>query len=84
MNTGIEHLLNLLLQPYFVVFVSIAFITVCIVFFAQRKHLTKTQYGIAIFFIAVIAAYFLFLLWCIVGFGRNMPPSEPKPIPRLG
>ena len=45
---------------------------------------TKTQCGILIFLIAIIAVYFLFLLWCIVGFGHNMPPSEPTPIPRLG
>lgn len=81
MNIGIERLLNLLLEPYFVVFVSVALITVCIVFFSQKKRLTKTQCGILIFLIAIIAVYFLFLLWCIVGFGHNMPPSEPTPIP---
>lgn len=74
-------LLPLLFQPCFVAAVIIVFVGVWIVLIAKRRRLSRMQKGIMILLIVACAAYYAFLLWCVIGFGGG-PPADPTPMPR--
>lgn len=71
-----EGLVNGILFNYaFVVFTILIFIAA-----VGKKKRQKSMRVIAYIVIGICILYFVFLLWCIIGFGSNVPENAPVPI----
>ena len=56
-----------------------SFIGCGIVIFVRRKHKYDCINILSGVLMAVCFFVLLFLLWCVIGFGSNVPNAEPKP-----
>ena len=76
-----EGLVNGVLFNYtFVAFTILLFIAGCIMVIVGKKKNKKSMKIIAYIIISVCILYFAFLLWCVIGFGSNVPANDPIPI----
>ena len=76
-----EGLVNGVLFNYtFVAFTILLFIAGCIMVIVGKKKNKKSMRVIAYIVIGICILYFVFLLWCIIGFGSNVPENAPVPI----
>ena len=76
-----EGLVNGILFNYaFVAFTILIFIAACVIAAVGKKKRQKSMRVIAYIVIGICILYFVFLLWCIIGFGSNVPENAPVPI----
>lgn len=76
-----EGLVNgILFNHAFVAFTILIFIAACVMVAVGKKKNQKSMRVIAYIVMGVCILYFIFLLWCIIGFGSNVPANDPVPI----
>lgn len=76
-----EGLVNgVLFNHVFVAFTILIFIAACVMIVVGKKKNWKSMRIIAYIVIGLCVLYFVFLLWCIIGFGSNVPANDPVPI----
>ena len=76
-----EGLVNGILFNYaFVAFTILIFIAACIMAAVEKEKNRESMRVIAYIVIGICILYFVFLLWCIIGFGSNVPANDPVPI----
>ena len=71
--------LDIIFYPVCIIGVIIIFIACGIIIFLRRNRKSdwlKIASGIIM---GICFLVFLFLLWCVIGFGSNAPDTEPKP-----
>lgn len=59
--------------------IIILFMVCGIIFFLRRNRKSDLIKIIAGILMGICFFVFLFLLWCVIGFGSNVPDTEPKP-----
>ena len=71
---------DLLLNPIFVVIMGIAFIALGVILFIKQKSMSKQSKWLLGICLVICLIYFIFLAWCVIGFGSNLPDADPTPI----
>ena len=71
--------LDLLFCSLCTIGVLVLFIGCGIVIFVRRKHKYDCINILSGVLMAACFFVLLFLLWCVIGFGSNVPDAEPKP-----
>lgn len=67
----------LLFNPVFIGFIVILFL-LCCVLLLTRKGASFFRY-LMYTYVIICLLFFIFLLWCVIGFGNNAPKSDPIP-----
>lgn len=76
-------ILEILTDKIFMAAALAVFLVVFLVFFIFRKRLSSGQRAVLVVLALVCLAYFLFILWLMMGFGGSGSPprSTPSPTP---
>lgn len=78
MITGFIRLIApLLFNPVFIGFIVIFFL-ICCVLLIGKKETSFFRYLIYAYVI-ICFLFFIFLLWCVIGFGNSTPKADPIP-----
>jgi len=78
MITGLISLIApLLFNPVFIGFIVIFFL-ICCVLLMTKKGTSFFRYLMYMYVIFCLL-FFIFLLWCVIGFGNNTPKVDPVP-----
>lgn len=67
--------------PFFSIFGVLLFAGLALLSIIKRKSLSVAQKAIIGIVMVICLLYFVFLLWCIIGFGNAHPIQEPVPMP---
>lgn len=79
----VSNITGILVNPIFMAVICAVFLVVFLVFFIFRKRLSSGQRAVLVVLALVCLAYFLFILWLMMGFGSSGSPprSTPSPTP---
>ena len=72
-------MIDLLLQPLTALLIALVLLVCLFLLISRWHHLSHTARGILLLLTLLSLAYFLFLLWLTLGFGRGAP-HQPTPI----
>lgn len=83
MISGMAGIMEILTDKIFMAAALAVFLVVFLVFFIFRKRLSSGQRAVLVVLALVCLAYFLFILWLMMGFGSSGSPphSTPSPTP---
>jgi heme A synthase len=70
-----DNLFNMMFNPIFLSITVIVFVVLLLVFWVNRKRLSKNYKVLFTLLLAILMVYFIFIAWAIVGFGSNHGPK---------
>ena len=78
MITGLISLIAaLLFHPIFIGFIVISFLSCCVLLMTGKG--TSFFRHLMYMYVLICLLFFIFLIWCVIGFGNSTPRTDPIP-----